>query len=314
MSTQSAAGDVEEKSKTVFSGETWIAALRLCRPYSLLWFVCLPTIAMSLWLAQAPIDLRRLSLLIAACALADAGLTTWNDICDIETDAVSSEPQRNTRPIASGIIPIWWARLQVAALLVLALLSSVFISVWFTAVLACGAIYGLVYSARPVYAGGRPLVSQLFWVVLWPAMYAGIALVMGGHFGRGWLYVVGVVFYMGIGETLAKDIRDKENDSRTGKNTTPVAFGHQPTARVSAAAFILGSGAILGSSWLAPGQWNPGLTAALAVILAFWCARVISIAQRLQRSYSKAAARKLHVDSIQFFILINLLFIVDLAR
>jgi 4-hydroxybenzoate polyprenyltransferase len=269
---------------------------------------------MSLWLAPVAIDVGRLTLLITAFALTDAGLTTWNDICDVETDTASKESQRNTRPIASGMLSVRWARLQVATLLFAALVTAALISIWFGVVLTCGAIYGLVYSARPVYAGGRPLVSQLFWVVLWPAMYAGIALVMDGRLGRGWIYLVGVVLYMGIGETLAKDIRDIENDSKTGKNTTPVVFGYRRTVVVSAAAFVLGSAITLASSFSVPGPWNAGLTGALAVILSFWCVRAVSIARRLRDTYSKSAARQLHVDSIQFFIVINLLFIVELAR
>jgi 4-hydroxybenzoate polyprenyltransferase len=125
---------------------------------------------------------------------------------------------------------------------------------------------------------------------------------------------LGVILYMGIGETLAKDIRDIENDSQTGKNTTPVVFGYKHTTLISATAFNLGSCTIIGSSLLVPGHWNPGLTAALVIVMTFWCARVISIARLLQASYSKTIARKLHVESIQVFIVANLLFIVGLTQ
>jgi 4-hydroxybenzoate polyprenyltransferase len=145
-------------------------------------------------------------------------------------------------------------------------------------------------------------------------MYSVIALVMNGVFPNGWLYVLGVILYMGIGETLAKDIRDIENDSQTGKNTTPVVFGHKHTTLMSAAAFILGSCTIRGSSLLVPSHWNPGLTAALVIVMTFWCARVIFIARRLVASYSKTMARNLHVESIHVFIVANLLFIVGLTQ
>lgn len=314
MKTQLVVSTSRQNSKTVLFREKWIASVQLCRPYSLLWFVCLPTVTMALWLTEGSVDVPRLALFVAAAALADAGLTTWNDACDVKTDRLSIEPQRNTRPIASGTISGRWARVQVASLLSLAVLTAGIISVWFAALLAAGIIYGLAYSARPVYAEGRPVISQLFWVVLWPAMYGVIALVMSGTFPNGWLYVVGVVLYMGIAETLAKDIRDVENDSQTGKNTTPVVFGHQRTALISATAFILGSGTIVASSVMIPGHWNPGLTAALVIVLTFWCTRVISMARLLQKSYSKTIARDLHVGSIQVFIVTNLLFIVGLTQ
>jgi 4-hydroxybenzoate polyprenyltransferase len=294
--------------------EFWIQSARLCRPYSLLWFVSLPTATMTLWLTSGSVDVARLILLLIVATLADAGLTTWNDYCDVKTDGLSTEPQRNTRPIVAGLISARWAGTQVAVLLCAALIAASVVSFWFSLLLAGFIVYGLIYSARPVYASGRPVISQIFWIVLWPSMYVGIALVMHGDIRRGWLYILGVVLYMGIGETLAKDIRDLENDAQAAKNTTPVVFGHKYTATISAVAFVMGSVVLVGSTFLLPRGWNPGLTAALTVVLTTWSARVISTTHRLHQSYSKSAARSLHVESIQFFIVVNLLFIVGLAR
>ena len=294
------------------TGERIAAAVRMCRPYSLLWFVSLPTATMALWLGDGSVDVTRLLLLIAAFALADAGLTTWNDICDIETDRASSEAQRNTRALAAGVISMRWARAQVILLESAALVIAFAIEPAFGLLLAGGVIYGLGYSARPVYAGGRPLVSQGFWLVLWPAMYGGVALVMGGDLSNGALYVLATVLFMGVAETLAKDLRDLENDTLAGKRTTPVAFGPRRAAIVSGAAFAAGSVLYVTASVGAP-NGSAGLTAALAVVVALWTGRAVQIVRELLRGYDKAPARALHVGAIRVFLTVNALFLAGLT-
>lgn len=291
----------------------WRQTLRLCRPYSLLWFVTLPTIVMSLWLAHGSVDTTRLALMLLVAIMTDAGLTTWNDYCDVKTDSLSIEPQRNTRPLVAGIVSARWARTQAATLLILGLVTASFVSIWFSLLLLCFVLYGLVYSARPIYASGRPIISQLFWIILWPAMYLGIALVMRGDAHRAWLYLVGVVLFMGIGETLAKDLRDLDNDAQAAKNTTPVILGHQKTAVMSAAAFALGSVALIGATMTVPEGGNLGLTAAVTLVLVMWCGRALILSRRLYGSYDKTDARDLHVEAIRTFVMINLLFVVELA-
>ena len=288
------------------------AALRMCRPYSLLWFVSLPTATMALWLGEGTVDVPRLLLLIAAFALTDAGLTTWNDVCDVPTDRASSEPQRNTRPLATGLLSMRWARIQVALLEAAGVAVAFAVSPVFALLLAAGVVYGLAYSAPPVYAGGRPLVSQGFWLILWPAMYGGVALVMGGELSGGLLYIAATVLFMGLAETLAKDLRDLENDSVADKRTTPVVLGAQRTAVASGIAFAAGSALFVAAALAAP-HAGPGLAAALAVVLALWVGRATQIVLALTRAYDKSAARDLHLGAIRVFLTVNALFIAGLA-
>jgi 1,4-dihydroxy-2-naphthoate octaprenyltransferase len=205
-----------------------------------------------------------------------------------------------------------WGRTQVAVLESLALLAALAISPWFAGLLAGAVVYGIAYSGGPVYAGGRPLVSQMFWIVLWPGMYAGVALVMGGRLERGLLYVAGVILFMGVAETLAKDLRDLSNDTRAGKRTTPVAIGAGVAAGVAAVAFALGSLGLVGASLFAP-HWNPGLTVALAVVLGLWCGRAGLLARQMTQAYSKQAARAMHVGAIRVFLVVNALFLTGLT-
>jgi 4-hydroxybenzoate polyprenyltransferase len=291
-----------------------VAAVQMARPYSLLWFVTVPTATMAVWLGHGQVRVGELARLIVAFACTDAGLTTWNDVCDLDTDRYSSEGQRNRRPLAAGSISLRWARRQVLVLVACGLAAAFALSWSFGLLLACGALFGLGYSAKPVYMGGRPLVSQAFWVVLWPAMYAGVALALDeGPLSSGWLYVAGTVSFMGIGETLAKDLRDLENDSRAGKRTTPVAFGTASTTPLSLVALLLG--AVL---WVMAGALaspsNGRLTAALGVVLALWIGRAAVLTVELSRGYAKQLARDMHVGSIRVFLTVNLLFLAGLYR
>jgi 4-hydroxybenzoate polyprenyltransferase len=284
----------------------------MARPYSLLWFVTLPTVTMALWLRAGDVPWLRLGELVLIFVCTDAALTTWNDVCDQETDRASSEPQRHTRPLVSGIVSLRWARRQVAVLASTAVLAAVRLSPWFALLLASGVAYGIAYSAKPVYAGGRPLVSQMFWVVLWPSMFAGVRLALGG--GRLWpgaLYVAGTVAFMGVGETLAKDLRDLENDAVTNKKTTPVTYGPKRAAMASLAALACGSGLWVAAS-IAIRPLSLRLTLALAVVLTLWVGRAATLAKSLRGEYTKADARALHVGSIRVFITVNLLLIAGL--
>lgn len=298
-------------------GRLWArlaAAVRMARPYSLLWFVTAPTVTMALLVGDGRLAAGRVALLVAAFACTDAGLTSWNDLCDRETDRLSTESQRNARPLVAGVISPRWARWQVLVLEACGVAAAFALSGWFGLLLGGGVLFGLGYSARPTYMGGRPLVSQGFWIVLWPAMYGGVVLALGeGSTAAGWLYVAGAVAFMGVGETLAKDLRDLENDTSAGKRTTPVAFGVDRSAVPSLVMFAVGSGWWLAAAAVAEPA-TAALPAALAVVLALWVGRAAVLVRGLLGQYTKAHARDLHVGAIRVFLTINLLFLAGLHR
>jgi 4-hydroxybenzoate polyprenyltransferase len=295
------------------SGVERVAAhIRAMRPYSLVWFVAAPIATMALWLQQDSLSIRRLAMLIATFALTDAGLTTLNDICDRETDRCSVESQRKNRPVAGGWMSIRGAYIQVVLLEIAALVTAAFISWVFAMLLALGIAYGVAYSARPLSLGGRPVWSQAFWAVLWPGMYLGAYIVMSGDFVRGLPYVTSTILFMGAGETLAKDIRDIDNDGATGKVTTPVALGVPLTATVALVAFAFGAAGYLFSVALLVREPAP-LLATMSVALGLWCATAADLVARLRKEYDKVNARALHMGAIRVFLTVNLLMVTGLA-
>jgi 4-hydroxybenzoate polyprenyltransferase len=286
--------------------------VRLMRPYSMLWFVVVPAVTMALWLRGPAVRLQVLVPLVLSFLFADAGLTTLNDILDVHTDRASVERQRHLRPLAVGSVSIRAAYVQVVLLEACALIAALAVSPIFLALLGMGVIYGIGYSVRPVYAGGRPIVSQAFWLLVWFAMYLGVYIGVGGDFTAGLPYVAATVLFMGFGETLAKDLRDIDNDSLTGKRTTPVTVGIEAATTVAAGAFVLGSIAYLAAAATAQ-RGTPALVAVTAVVVGLWCGRVLTLMSTLRNSYAKADARALHMGAIRVFLTVNLLFIAVLA-
>jgi 4-hydroxybenzoate polyprenyltransferase len=293
-------------------GRLWERPLQLvqtARPYSLLWFVALPMTAMALLTAGSGVDAGRLVLVVVACACGDGAFTTYNDLSDLETDRLSREDQRRLRPLASGRLPERWAQVQVVVLATLCAVLSFVVALPFGLLLLAGMVYGAVYSGLGVRVVGRPLISQAYWLVLWPSMYFGVLLSTDGTWWRGVPYVVGTMLFMGIGETLAKDLRDLENDAAAGKITTPVQQGHRRSSRVALVAFVLAT-PLLALAPLTADHTSWRLVGALSVVLALWLGRVVLIDRVLAVRYDHAAARVLHVGAIRVFLTINLLIIV----
>jgi 4-hydroxybenzoate polyprenyltransferase len=286
--------------------------VRLTRPYSLLWFVLAPVVTMALWLRGPLIALPTVALPALSLLLADAGLTTLNDIADVGTDRASVESQRHLRPLVAGGISIRGAYVQVVLLELCALIAALAVSPVFLALIGMGVLYGVGYSVRPIYASGRPIVSQAFWLVVWVAMYGGVYLGVEGDLLAGLPYLVATLLFMGVGESLAKDLRDIDNDALVGKRTTPVVFGVETTATVSAGALVLGSIAYLVAAATAP-RGAPVLLGSIAVVLGLWCARALELTKALRGGYSKEDARVLHVGCIRVFLTVNLLFIAVLG-
>jgi 4-hydroxybenzoate polyprenyltransferase len=286
--------------------------MRLARPYSLLWFVAVPVVTISLWLRGPAIPLQTLTLLLLSFGLADAGLTTLNDISDRSTDRASVESQRHMRPLATGSVSVRGAYVQVVLLETCALIAALAVSPIFLALVGLGVLYGVGYSVRPVYAEGRPVVSQAFWIAVWPAMYIGVYIGVGGDFVAGLPYLAATVLFMGVGETLAKDLRDIDNDSLTGKRTTPVAVGVETASAVSAVALVLGSVAYVVAAATAH-RGAPALLASITVVVGLWCGRALKLTRMLRSGYAKADARALHMGCIRVFLTANLLFITGLG-
>jgi 4-hydroxybenzoate polyprenyltransferase len=275
---------------------------------------------MGIWIEGKSVDLARLAALVSALICTDAGLTTWNDIADLETDAASQETHRSGRPLLTGTLSVRWGTIQVLALETVALVLAFWLEPVFGILLLALIIYGWLYSRpRRSFANSTalqrglrqimwPFIYQFFWLIIWPCIFVAVALVLGADSHRAWLYILGNVFFMGLAETLAKDLRDIKNDAYAEKRTGAVALGIKRSARWSIVGFSVGAAFWLAAS-VSVQDWNPGLTAGLAIVLVLWIGRASILANELQQSYSVRAARDLQMGATRVFLTVNLLFI-----
>lgn len=292
----------------------------------MLWFITLPTVTMAIWLEGADVNWSRLTALVAFLICTDAGLSTWNDIADVQTDAASSESDRSGRPLVTGALSARWARLQVLLLESTAAVLALVLQPILILLLVPPIAYAWGYSQpRELRASsdrlGRfmaifmwPYLYQAFWLMLWPMLFVVTSLGLDDFppTGLGWMYILGNLLFMGVAEILAKDLRDFENDSLAEKRTTVVAIGVGRATSFCLYGFASGALAWTAASVLVE-DGNVSLTASLLVVLALWIGRAILLGNTLRREYSKCAARNLHVGAIRVFLTVNLLFIVGLT-
>jgi 4-hydroxybenzoate polyprenyltransferase len=292
-------------------GDRLLAHIRLMRPYAWLWFDLLPASTLIVLLAPSGLTIRRLAAFLLAVVLADSGVSTLNDVCDVETDRRSIEASRRSRPVVTGIVSPRAAAIQSAMLLGASVLAAALAS-WRSAVALAAAMgIGVAYSVPPLRLCARPWASRLVWPVLGVTTYAAVAM-----FTDRWatipaaLYLLGLGFFYAIGETLAKDIRDWDNDRDGGRRTSVVVLGPKHAATCSIVAGLLG--AVLLACLI---LWMPGMLPASrlggVVVLAVWSVRAVCAVRRLRRTFAKSAARRLHVDYIRAYLAVNMVILLD---
>jgi 4-hydroxybenzoate polyprenyltransferase len=249
---------------------------------------------------------------LLAVVCADAGVTTLNDICDVETDRLSTEPARNRRPLVVGEVTPRAAAVQVVLLLATGLVLGWLANPGFAAVLAAIMALGVAYSVPPLRLSGRPATSLTFWPVFGAFCYASVA-VMAGRWFTPWaaLYYLGVAL-AAVGENMAKDTRDWDNDAAAGKNTLVVRCGPSAAARLTTWTSVAGTVVLLVLVWGHPdlARWA---RAAASLLLGWWLWRVLRLAARQRGAYDKDAARELHVGYVSTWLALNSLLLAGLT-
>ena len=256
-------------------------------------------------LRNGPMPAVTAVLVIVVTVLYHAGGSYFNDLNDTETDAASTEAVRHGRTLLTGRA----LRGDLVAAGLVCTVGSLLLSLllpWPVILVMLGVLLlGLGYNFRPVHFAGRPLLAQLFWIVMWATMFVicGVAL-QTDQWIRGLPFAIFVCLFMGLGEGITQDIRDADNDARGGRVTTPVAFG----TRVSVALAWVAQLASL-APWLWFALTFP-LPAAATVIgtgaLVVWLVVFLRLALRLRDGFDKGAARLTHVGAIYAFTAVNL--------
>ena len=283
-------------------------ALRLARPAQLIWLdVCL-SLAIFVGVSGHMPGWHYMWFVLAA-VLADAGACTLNDIGDLDTDRASTESNRSGRPLVRGHVCRRAAWAQGILLSAAGLAIAAWLSPWILACAVALVVISYQYSFPPLHMNARPYLPQVFWftfgILYLLAVCAYVVrydVLMDGLLFRAGAFILGVQVFAALGETLAKDLRDIDNDRLAGKVTTSVLLGPVRAARYALYMSFVGLAVWLFAVIVLYGNW--GLVAlvmlATAVVWSIICFRIVD---DLCASYSKASARKLHLGFISVFAL-----------
>lgn len=283
--------------------------MRLMRPYSVLWTAS-SVVVMALLLRGDDVDGWALAGVLVTMSTIGAAARTLNDVADRRTDALSAEADRQGRPLVTGAVSVPLAMAQVALLGTVGLVVAYAVDPGFGALMTLGAAGLVLYSAGPAPVAGLPL-SQVFWLLFWTTVYVSLWLALGGDVVDGVAYVVATCVFMGVGETIAKDLRDLDNDRAGGRLTTSAWLGVRRSAIVCAASYVAG-GAVF---TLAAALGSPDdlrLAVAVGIVTLLWALRSLDAARVLLEGFDHEEARVLHVGSVRVFLVVNLLFVAGL--
>jgi 4-hydroxybenzoate polyprenyltransferase len=286
--------------------------IRLARPAQLIWLdICLSLCIFVGIVGEMPPAFYLWFVLTAV--LIDAGACTLNDIGDLDSDKVSTEGNRSERPLVLGSVSKQAAWVQGIALFAAGVLLAAWLSPWVLLFALLLSALSYQYSFPPMRMDARPYIQQMFWftfgILYFLAVYSYI-IAYSQPMEDFWIaalgMIIGVQVFAALGETLAKDLRDLDNDRAGGKYTTSVHLGPTRTARY--AFFMSCAGLVIWISSIVFLYDNWGLAAlVMAVIAILWTFICFKLVNEIVDSYTKASARKLHLGFISVFALLLIL-------
>ncbi|UCH89878.1 MAG: UbiA family prenyltransferase [Thermoplasmata archaeon] len=291
----------------------------LTRPQQLIWLDVFASIGFFAIIAQhAP---RAHFIIFILCAvIADAGACTLNDLGDLESDRLSKEPSRGKRPLVTGVVSKSTARNQALILYAIGLAIAFYLDLYIFIFALMLILLSYQYSMGPLKMDGRPIISQLFWVGFGFIYYAAICAyliryenVAMTNIYNGLYFMMALILFMAVAETLAKDLRDLENDRAGGKITTPAYYGHKPAA-VGAVVFSVFGLVFWAIPYFTVYDIIIFLQVLVIAIVIVWNVICFELCRSIFKKYTKDKARKLHKGFILTFTLIlTLSFIVGVT-
>ncbi|MCJ2540041.1 MAG: UbiA family prenyltransferase [Candidatus Thermoplasmatota archaeon] len=289
-----------------------IGHIRLARPAQLLWLdICLSLCIFVGIVGEMPPAFYLWFVLTAV--LIDAGACTINDIGDLACDKMSTEGNRSERPLVTGTISSRAAWTQGILLFTAGAILAAWLSIWVLLFALLLVVLSYQYSFPPMRMDAKPYVQQLFWftfgILYFLAVYSYV-IAYSQPMEDFWIaaisMIIGVQVFAALGETLAKDLRDLDNDRAGGKYTTSVHLGPKRTARY--AFYLSCAGLFIWISSIIFLYDNWGIAAlVMAIIAILWTVICFQLVSELTNNYSKASARKLHLGFISVFALLLIL-------
>lgn len=296
--------DNENKAKkNITLGQKIKGHFLLTRPIQLIWFDVFASLAMYAVIAQHSPNAHYLIFIFCAM-ITDAGACTINDYGDRKTDSLSKEDSRKKRPLPGRIVSERAAVYQAGILYSIGLVVALFLDFYVFLAAFLLVLLSLQYSLKPLKMDGRPVVSQLFWVALGFLYYFAVAAYLLRYENVSWAniyngiyFLLTMILFAGVAETLAKDLRDLENDRAGGKITTPAYFGVKPAA-VGAIVFSISGLIFWAFPYFSVLKTDLFFQILIVFIVIFWNAICLALCISIFKNYTKSRARELHLGFI----------------
>jgi 4-hydroxybenzoate polyprenyltransferase len=274
--------------------------LVIMRPIQLLWLDVFVGFAAYAAIAGSVPSVHFL-LFILCSLLSDAGACTLNDIGDVDSDRRSSESSRNLRPMVKGTVGKISANIQAYTLFAAGLMLALYLDIYVFIFALALVVISHQYSMKPLKMNGRPFISQLFWVGFAVLYYCAVSAYLIRYDGvsmkdvmNGLYFLSVMVLFLALAETLAKDLRDLDNDRESGKRTTTVFIGPRRSAIIS---FGLSSmGIVLWSfPYFGLHETPAHLLIPITVVVIGWIGISFLLCRSIALNYTKKRAKQLHI-------------------
>jgi 4-hydroxybenzoate polyprenyltransferase len=287
--------------------------LRLLRPTTRLWLDTIMPIAVFMALSGGHPEISTMAMFIVVMNLIHASAHVFNDLEDVEADRNSSELIRASRPLAQGSISRRTATIEGAVLAILGVGLSFVIAPVFGLIIVALTGVTLMNELPPVRVQSRTYMAQIYTTVGLACLMAAIAYIIDdAELWRATPFLLFISTYLGLGETLVKDVRDVDNDRLGGKVTTAVKYGAGVATAWSVPAYLIAAGA-----WCWFCLSYGGLTVwpllLASATLAGWIVYSGLAAIRLGREFSKPTCVRLHRGSVVVFTCLNVAAILAIA-
>ena len=289
--------------------------IRLIRPKTLFWFSISTCFAFAAMILNG-FPSYNFIYLVLTIVLANIGAIIINDLGDIEVDSKSPEVAKRLRPLVTGEVTqkeaILYSTLAFAGSLAVSLIYDARATLFSIVVI----IFSLTYSLRPAKFCARPYASILYWVLLCILCYLLMLNVLSStdnsfrsllQYTPGWLFISGIILFMGIAEIIAKDLRDFENDKAGGRNTYVNFVGVEISSRLMI--FFAWFGFVL---WIEAlylsGRFPNSYFAVLCFIIGLvWCVQITFIGLKLSRNFNQKSATGLHQNWTYYYAAMQIL-------
>jgi 4-hydroxybenzoate polyprenyltransferase len=264
---------------------------------------------------------KQFLLLVITIVFANIGAIIINDIADTKVDSKSLELVKRMRPLVTGEIRKNKAIILALLFFILSLSTSFLYGFSATIFSSVIIIFSITYSLPPLHFSARPISSILYWIILCIVCYVLMVYSLENENNlrkvsisgmvlkskQGLLFLSSIILFMGIAEVLAKDIRDKINDVKGGRNTFVNYVGIKFSSKIIIVCTWGGTvfwGITLYESNLLPKSISAWI---LILVGGMWSYQVTKYSIRLIKKFNQKTATNLHSQWTKIYFIMQLL-------